>query len=318
MHKRACYDGGDAKTNIPDVVVGSSANATMTNSIANITIGATYLELGSTRTIGIFVKTSVKKRFIVRRDVDVDYGGRVLIRAYDSGDSVLTSAGGGHPYVIGEGGRDYSWSASYGGVYRSGTDNEADRFFTVGTDVDYVCVLITGGTANLRTRGFSIFSVDGGNPTTWTEYEAIDNLGVVTHVATGNVTLADHGGRLNLLGEVGGDAAVTLTLPEAVGSGAVYKFIVSVVNTSNYVIKTADATNCGIYGTLNILDVDSNAQTAYAGVAADDVITLNGTTTGGQLGDWLELTDFATDKWSVRGNLVCPAGSNVADPFSSS
>jgi hypothetical protein len=140
---------------------------------------------------------------------------------------------------------------------------------------------------------------------------------VVTHTATGNITYGKHEGRLNLLGEVGGDALVTLTLPEATGSGAIYKFVVSVVNTSNYIIATADAANCGIYGTLNILDADSNAQTAYAGVAADDKITLNGTTTGGQLGDWLELTDMAADKWSVRGNLVCAAGSNVADPFSS-
>ena len=119
------------------------------------------------------------------------------------------------------------------------------------------------------------------------------------------------------MGEVGGDALVTLTMPEATGSGAIYKFIVTVVNTSNYVIKTADAANCGFYGTLNLLDVDSNAQTAYAGTAADDIITLNGTTTGGQIGDWLELTDIATDQWSVKGNLVCPAGSNVASMFSS-
>jgi parallel beta-helix repeat protein len=140
---------------------------------------------------------------------------------------------------------------------------------------------------------------------------------VTTHVATGSITQLAHEDRINLLGEVGGDALVTLTLPEATGSGAVFKFIVSVVNTSSYVIATADAANCGIYGTLNILDVDSNAQTAYAGVATDDKITLNGTTTGGQIGDWIEFTDIATDQWSVRGNLVCPAGSSVADPFSS-
>jgi hypothetical protein len=145
----------------------------------------------------------------------------------------------------------------------------------------------------------------------------IGSENVVTITATDSITFAEHAGNINLLGEVGGDALVTLTLPEATGSGDIYKFIVSVVNTSNYVIATADAANCGIYGTLNILDVDSNAQTAYAGVAADDKITLNGTTTGGQIGDWLELTDIATDQWSVRGNLVCPAGSDVADPFSS-
>jgi polygalacturonase len=157
-----------------------------------------------------------------------------------------------------------------------------------------------------------------GTNTNFIEYGNSWSDAVVTHVATGSITKGLHKDRLNLLGEVGGDALVTLTLPEATGSGDVYRFVVSVVNTSNYVIVTADTTNCGIYGTLNILDVDSNAQTAYAGVAADDKITLNGTTSGGQIGDWLELTDIATDQWSVRGNLVCPAGSDVADPFSSS
>ena len=58
-----------------------------------------------------------------------------------------------------------------------------------------------------------------------------------TFVATDAVTITEHAGRTLLLGEVGGNAAVTLTLPAATGTGAVYKFIVSVTNTSNYKIQ---------------------------------------------------------------------------------
>ena len=139
--------------------------------------------------------------------------------------------------------------------------------------------------------------------------------GTTTIVETGAITEVDHAGKTLLLGEVGGNALCTITLPAATGTGSMYRFIVSVVNTSNYVIKVADATDT-IDGSVNILDADSTAQTAYAATGTDDTITLNGTTKGGALGDWIELIDIATNQWAVRGQLVVPAGSNIADPFS--
>src|SRR3990172_2184413 len=66
---------------------------------------------------------------------------------------------------------------------------------------------------------------------------------MVTITATGSITAAAHAGRTLLLGEVGGDALVTITLPAATGTGNRYVFMVSVVNTSNYVIKVADASD---------------------------------------------------------------------------
>jgi hypothetical protein len=157
--------------------------------------------------------------------------------------------------------------------------------------------------------------LNGMNATTAEVNRACDvSSRAVTITATGNVTLAANEKKVNLLGEVGGNAAVTLTLQEATGSGAVYDFFVTVVNTSNYVIKTADATNASFYGSVNIVDLDAAAQAAYAPAATDDIITLNGTTTGGQLGDWLRIVDIATDKWAVMGQLQCPTGSNPATP----
>ena len=55
---------------------------------------------------------------------------------------------------------------------------------------------------------------------------------IVTLTATASITTADHVGRTLLMGEVGGDAAATFTLPAATGTGSVFKFVVSVVNTS--------------------------------------------------------------------------------------
>mgnify|MGYP000243450938 CR=1 FL=1 len=93
------------------------------------------------------------------------------------------------------------------------------------------------------------------------------------------------------------------------------RFIVGAVNTSNHRIRVANSSDL-MKGSINLLDNDSTAQTAYAASGTDDTITLNGTTTGGQLGDWVELIDVATNTWAVRGQCVVPAGSNIADPLS--
>ena len=135
-----------------------------------------------------------------------------------------------------------------------------------------------------------------------------------TFTATDAITEIEHGGRTLLLGEVGGNAEVILTLPAATGSGNVYKFIVSVTNTSNYKIQVADASDT-IDGIMLYLDEDGTAVTAFPTVAASDTITLNGGTTGGIVGDYLELIDIATDQYHVRGVMRVAAGANPATPF---
>ena len=136
-----------------------------------------------------------------------------------------------------------------------------------------------------------------------------------TFVATDAITTIEHAGRTLLLGEVGGNALVTLTLPDATGSGATYKFIVTVMNTSTYVIICPDSSNT-IDGIMLYLDEDGTAMTGYPTVAASDTITLNGGTTGGQVGDYLELVDIAADQWHVRGVMRVLTGVNPATPFS--
>jgi len=136
-----------------------------------------------------------------------------------------------------------------------------------------------------------------------------------TFTATDAVTITEHAGRTLLLGEVGGNALVTLTLPDATGSGATYKFIVTVANTSNYVIKVPDSDNT-IDGIMMYLDEDGTAVSAFPTVAASDTITLNGGTTGGLIGDYLEIVDIAADQYHVRGVMRVAAGANPATPFS--
>lgn len=135
----------------------------------------------------------------------------------------------------------------------------------------------------------------------------------VSLTATAAITEVLHEGKVCV---ITGTAAATYTLPEATGSGATYRFIMNQVNTNGTVFKTADTTNCSFFGSVNILDLDAAAQAAYAPAATDDLMTLNGTTTGGAIGDYIQFIDMATDKWCVFAQMQCPTGSNPATPFS--
>ena len=136
---------------------------------------------------------------------------------------------------------------------------------------------------------------------------------MVTLSGATSITAALHGYRTGLM--TGTGSSLAQTLPAASGTGVKFRFVVGAVNTSKHVIKVANASDT-MFGQIDILDVDSNALTAYPAMSTDDTITLNGTTTGGQIGDWIEVQDIATNKWAVTGKLICPAGSNVADPLS--
>lgn len=127
------------------------------------------------------------------------------------------------------------------------------------------------------------------------------------------VTEASHANRTIGLDHTA--AASTCTLPAATGSGMYVRFVVVAANTNEHRIKVTG--NDEFVGSVNLLDRDAAAQTAY--FAADgvdnDQIALNAGTKGGLQGDWIEVMDIAADTWAVWGQLQCPAGSNPASPF---
>lgn len=129
------------------------------------------------------------------------------------------------------------------------------------------------------------------------------------------LTQATHDGKVILLDAAAGS---TITLPAASGSGAKFTLLVSVKPTSNQ-HRINVVGDDEFVGSVNILDADLAAQGAYAAADAgdNDQLDLNGTTKGGQVGDWLELIDLLADNWHIRGQLVCPAGSNPVTPFAS-
>ena len=203
-------------------------------------------------------------------------------------------------------------NVTIGGTNTNLTGTEANFTLMEATTVraNFLQSDTTNADLDITTQGTGVVSVASQLTLTGSFLPAIH-----TFVATDAVTITEHAGRTLLLGEVGGNAALTLTLPAATGTGAVYKFIVSVTNTSNYKIQVADATDT-IDGIMMYLDEDGTAVSAFPTVAASDTITLNGTTQGGIIGDYLELIDIATNQYHVRGVMRVPAGANPATPFS--
>ena len=193
------------------------------------------------------------------------------------------------------------YTAAFGLILTGqGTTNDV----TIVNDADATVLSVPTGTVNVTTAGRL-------QPTTFSS-------GVVTLVATGAITAALHAGKTLNMAEVGGNAACTFTLPAATGTGDKYRFYVGVVNTSNYLIKVANASDT-IDGQVIVQNDTTEGGTAsvigWKATGTDDTITLNGTTTGGaSIGDYVELTDLIANQYVVSGMLQ--ASGTEASPFS--
>jgi hypothetical protein len=126
---------------------------------------------------------------------------------------------------------------------------------------------------------------------------------LVTLTASLTLDVDTHESKILLLGEVGGDAALAVTLPPATGSGAVYEFVVSVVNTSGYTIQVT--TTDIMQGSIMEKNADAGGAQAWPTEADSDTITLNGTTTGGVcIGDTIKCIDILSGTWAVSGQVT--------------
>jgi hypothetical protein len=156
---------------------------------------------------------------------------------------------------------------------------------------------------------------------------------IVEITSSTTLTPVDHGGRII---SVGGSIAanVQLTLPTinasanssssgpgndpntANNEGVVYTiWVPTTISTSSLKIAT-DGTDRFVG---SILSVDTDSSGAMAGFTAganDDFINLNGTTTGGVAGTWVQIVAVAALKYMVTGVINCT--SVPATPFATS
>jgi hypothetical protein len=145
-----------------------------------------------------------------------------------------------------------------------------------------------------------------------------------------------HGGRII---SVGGSlaAALTLTLPAINVStnpitsgpgqdpntlnneGVVYTiWVPTTISTSSLKIGVTAASGDLYVGAVMSIDSDtSGAVVAFsANGSSNDFINLNGTTTGGVAGTWVQIVAIAANKYMVNGNVI--GSGTVATPFADS
>jgi hypothetical protein len=152
--------------------------------------------------------------------------------------------------------------------------------------------------------------------------------GAVTLTTSTQLTVDDHAGRII---RVNG-AAITLTLPliNAVAAnsadgpgfapaglnnqGATFRFFIQTASTA--LIITTSGTTDKLYGSV-FTGID-NAATgkSFFPAATNAVITLNGTTAGGLVGSYIELTVLSALAYMVKGTLN--GSGTLITPFSDS
>ena len=126
-------------------------------------------------------------------------------------------------------------------------------------------------------------------------------------LAITSANIDSYNGKVIPLNRAGG---ITVTLPAATGSQAVLRFIVGTTFTSNGVIQVANATDV----MAGPAAVGGSTGSVFSTLPASDTITMNGSTTGGLAGSYIELLDVAAGDWIVRAALV--GSGSPATPFS--
>lgn len=109
-------------------------------------------------------------------------------------------------------------------------------------------------------------------------------------------------------------AGIALVLPASTGQGARYRlFIGTTVTSIGTTIKVANASDTMVGFALLAQD-SADTSVLFGASGTDDTITLNGTTTGGTKGDYIELEDVTLNLWRV--NIIATATGTEATPFS--
>ena len=110
-------------------------------------------------------------------------------------------------------------------------------------------------------------------------------------------------------------AGAEVTLPPATGSGFRYTFIVGTTVTSNAnVIQVANSDDIMQGVVIGSAADTSDSVNGWEAASDSDTITMDGSTTGGTVGDRVELVDVAENVWAVNG-IIQQTGTE-ATPFS--
>jgi hypothetical protein len=127
---------------------------------------------------------------------------------------------------------------------------------------------------------------------------------------TGATLTIDRDSHVNTVVNLDRAAGMTVNLPEATGSGDVYRFYVKTTFTGSLTIAalSTDIMQGGVAVATDISGVTCPT------TATSDKLVMNGSTTGGLIGSYVECRDAVDATWIVTGFLSSTG--TEATPFS--
>ena len=129
--------------------------------------------------------------------------------------------------------------------------------------------------------------------------------------ASTSLTKKTHGNALVVFNSTTG---VTLTLPASTGHGDTYTVVFNkTIASGSFVLQVANATDV-IQGVALTVDDDGVPANAWATSATSDTITMDGSTTGGKIGDKIVIIDMAAGFFQC--NIWSNESGTEATPFS--
>ena len=146
---------------------------------------------------------------------------------------------------------------------------------------------------------------------------------VVSLTADTTLTVASHAGRVLTCNDADGKftlPSITSGSSSAVAGTNDYNVLSNLGTTYLFWVETL-ATDMDIktdgtdkfYGAVYTgIDSEETGET-FAAATDNDVMTFDGTTTGGIVGSWVEVTAIASAKYFVRGSLI--GSGTIATPF---
>ena len=141
-------------------------------------------------------------------------------------------------------------------------------------------------------------------------FTAAGSTAMVNITAETTLTYDDHVGRIIKVNDA--DGAITLPTISNDTLGARYTFYVG-TDCTDCDIKT-DGTD-KVVGSLSVMEASGLTET-YAPAASNDVISMNGTTTGGDKGSYVEITAIEDNVYLVQGMLL--GSGEAVTPFADS
>jgi hypothetical protein len=127
------------------------------------------------------------------------------------------------------------------------------------------------------------------------------NTPVNVTASTESLTRAEHAYRVVTANRAAG---ITFTLPAATGSGDVYKYYCgTTVTSNNNIIQAASASDI-FKGVVWMAADGGDTVVAFESAADSDTMTMNGSTKGGIVGDYVVFEDVASGVWSFQAFLT--------------